>query len=74
MNKAITVFLGADNQDDKKVIKLLGGLKKKGVTIQYIKDAGILAEKLDFPFIETERGDRFFGLNSIRKFVQQQTQ
>ncbi|MCL5733870.1 MAG: hypothetical protein M1334_04460 [Patescibacteria group bacterium] len=74
MNQTITAFLGADAQDDKKVVELLEGLKKKGVAVKYIKDAGILADRLDFPFIETERGDRFFGIDSINKFVQQQIQ
>jgi hypothetical protein len=71
----ITVFLGANEDDDKKVISLLEDFKgKKEVSIKYIRDAGILDDWFKMPFIETAEGDRFFGIESIKKFIQKQYQ
>ena len=71
MCKRVTVFKGLKNSDNEAAISALR--KLKDVEIEYINDCGILEDIFHLPFIETDEGDRFFGVNSINKFVKSAT-
>ena len=70
MCKQITVFPSFNKRDNETVTRVLSDLK--GVVVEYVNDFGILSGDVELPFIETDDGECFFGVNSINKFVTNQ--
>jgi hypothetical protein len=70
MCKHVTVFPSFDKSNNELVVKILGRLKN--IDIEYINDFGILDGVVKLPFIKTDEGECFFGVDSISKFVESQ--
>lgn len=68
MCKRLTVFRRADPAENDEILQILGGLPN--VEIEYIRESPILQGFVNLPFIQTDEGARFFGLEGIKKFVE----
>ena len=65
--KEIWVLLGPDEQDNRAALEVLDQLG--GVKLRIVGDTACLAKYVDLPYIQTEKKDRYYGLESIREFV-----
>jgi hypothetical protein len=70
MEQTIVLFSAPDPQDDARVIELLQELSH--VDVQTRTETKLLEGRVILPFIETETGDRYFGIDSIERFVERE--
>jgi len=71
-NGVIILFGGQDEADDLQAQGMLSLLPD--AEIQYTRDTKLIVGMTVLPFIQTVEGARYFGLDSIRKFVRQKVQ
>lgn len=72
MCKAVMMFPGPDTGANDSVSRAIEPLRGRQVTIEYVGGCGILAERFQQPFIATDEGERYFGVDAIERFVAQQ--
>ena len=68
MLRDILLAGGADEEQDKSAEEALKRLGP-GVRISYTRDTKMIEGKMILPFIQTENGARYFGVDSIEDFV-----
>lgn len=68
MCKIISVFPSLEADKNKTIVKKLQTIGS-GIEIEYVRDFGILDDVAELPFIKTDEGECFFGVDSITKFV-----
>lgn len=69
MCKKIVLFEGTDTNNNNKAERTLDRLK--GLEIETVTDYGLLENRVKMPFIETDEGHRYYGVESIESFVEQ---
>ncbi len=67
MSFEVYFFISGDDKLDKKAQKILKSLSD--VSIKYVRDAILLKGVVDLPFIETNDGSRYYGVESIKDFA-----
>lgn len=65
----IVLFSGLDDTENERLAELLSPLISKGVRVSAVAESQILAGAMTLPFIETDDGDRYFGVSSIERFI-----
>ena len=69
MARHVEVFWGPKRESLDTAVRILGRLS--GVVLEPVYVAGFLQDKVQLPFIEVDRGARYYGLPSIIKYVEE---
>ena len=69
MCKKLIVFRSSDENENRSLRTALN--KLDGIEIEYVRESVLLEDCISLPFIETEEGACFFGIDSINAFVEQ---
>ncbi len=67
MSGEIYFFISGDDSLNEKALNILS--KLKGITIKCVSDTLLLNGLVDLPFIETNDGSRYYGIESIKKYA-----
>jgi len=73
MCKRITLFGSLKDDENNAVLPCLYDLRdKKGVQLEVPCDTGLLDEYIRLPSIYTDEGERAYGVEGIKRFVEAQ--
>jgi hypothetical protein len=68
--KEIILCFGPEINSNKAALESLEKLKQaRNVQLRTVGDTVLLADYVDLPYIQVDEGRRFYGLESIQKFV-----
>lgn len=67
----VFLFEGTNSENNNVAEKTLNSVKD--LEVERVTDYGLLEGRVQLPFIETDEGDRHYGVPSIQKFASKQT-
>jgi len=67
MSKKVFLFEGTNSEKNETAEKTLSDVKD--IEVERVVDYGLLEGRVELPFIETDEGDRYYGVRSIQKFA-----
>ena len=70
MCKSVKVILSTDEKDNEVFEDLMK--KLEGVKINRTRDGRKILDLSDLPFIKTDEGDNYFGVEGVKDFVERE--
>ena len=65
----VTVFPSIKQEENERLASILKSLPPN-IKLDYVKEARLIENLVDLPFVHTDDGERFFGIDEINLFVQ----